>query len=260
MKFVRFKADSEYHIKQGILTDEGVKEISGDIFHNWEFTGEVFSKDTVQLGAPLAPNQIIGIGANFVANEEDLPDKGPDMPVFFFKPNSSVIGPEEEIKLPATIEKAKFESELAVVIGKEASGIKEEEVFDYVFGYTVGNDVTAPTYFHEDGHWTLGKSFDTFTPLGPVIETEFDALEARVEAVHNGEKKQDSPTSLMIVSIQRMIAYLSNVMTLHPGDVILTGSPVGAEFLKGNDEIACTIEGIGTLKNKVIKVQQASVV
>ena len=133
-------------------------------------------------------------------------------------------------------------------------------MFDYVFGYTISNDITAPKFFHEDGHWTLGKSFDTFTPLGPVIETEFDALAARIEAVHNDEKKQDSPTSLMIVSIQRMIAYLSNVMTLKPGDVILTGSPVGAEFLKENDEIACIIEGIGTLKNKVSKVKQTSVV
>ncbi|WP_085507015.1 fumarylacetoacetate hydrolase family protein [Thalassobacillus devorans] len=260
MRFVRYKTDKESTIKQGIISDRLVREVSGDIFDGWEFTGDSFPEDTVKLAAPLAPNQIIGIGANFVAKKEDLPEKGPDMPVFFFKPNSSVIGPGADIKLPASIEEAKFESELAVVIGKEASGIKEEEVFDYVFGYTIGNDVTAPKFFHEDGHWTLGKSFDTFTPLGPVIETEFDVLAARIEAVHNGEKKQDSPTSLMIVSIQRMIAYLSNVMTLKPGDVILTGSPVGAEFLKENDEIACIIEGIGTLKNKVSKVKQTSVV
>ncbi|MBM7552090.1 fumarylacetoacetate hydrolase family protein [Thalassobacillus pellis] len=258
MKFVRFKDKHQQQLRQGILTDGEIKEISGNMFHKWDYTGEHFSQEEVDLAAPLEPNQVIGIGANYVAKKEDLPEKGPDMPVFFFKPNSSVIGPGESIQLPETIDEVKFESELAVVIGKEAASIREEEVFDYIFGYTVANDVTAPQYFHEDGHWTLGKSFDTFTPLGPVIETEFDADSAEIQAVHNGEKKQDSPTNLMIVTTQRMIAYLSNVMTLKPGDVILTGSPVGAEFLKENDEIECKIAGIGSLKNKVVKIKQPS--
>ncbi|MYL71692.1 DUF2437 domain-containing protein [Halobacillus litoralis] len=258
MKFMRFTIQGEK--KKGILEDGEVKEISGDIYKTWGYTGDTYATEEIEWLAPLEPNQVIGIGANYVAEVEDLPEKGPDMPVFFFKPNSSVIGPWDTIQVPETIDEVKFESELAVVIGKEASGLKEEEVQDHIFGYAIGNDVTAPQYFHENGHWTLGKSFDTFTPLGPVIETEFDHTKAVVEADHNGERKQSSSTNLMIVTVERMISYLSHVMTLQPGDVILTGSPVGAEFLKENDEIECRIDGIGALKNSVSKTRQKTTV
>ncbi|MFG6147583.1 fumarylacetoacetate hydrolase family protein [Halobacillus sp. B23F22_1] len=254
MKFLRFTIEGEK--KTGIFEDGLVKEISGDIFKTWGYTGETYSTEEIEWLVPLEPNQVIGIGANFVTEVDDLPKEGPDMPVFFFKPNSSVIGPSDAIQIPETVDEVKFESELAVVIGKKASGLTEEEVMDHIFGYTIGNDVTAPQYFHENGHWTLGKSFDTFTPLGPVVETEFDHTKAVVEAYHNGERKQSSSTKLMIVTIERMISYLSKVMTLQPGDLILTGSPVGAEFLKENDEIECRIEEIGSLRNPVSKVKQ----
>lgn len=122
---------------------------------------------------------------------------------------------------------------------------------DHIFGYTVANDVTAPQYFHESGHWTVGKSFDTFTPLGPYIETELDPDQVTVEAYLNGDRKQASAVSLMIISMRKMIAYLSNVMTLEPGDVILTGSPIGAEMMRSGDEIVCQIAGIGKLRNSV---------
>lgn len=256
MKFVRFAVKKEERTRQGVISAEKIEEISGDIFNAWQYTGKTYLEDQVNLLAPLEPNQIIGIGANFVSDMRDHPEKLPKMPVFFFKPLSSVIGPETDIEIPSSIEEVKFESEIAVVIGKEAKQIKEEDVYDYVFGYTIGNDVTAPQYFHEAGHWTLGKSFNTFTPLGPVIETDFSPAKARIEAIHNGTKKQDSGTDLMIISIEKMISYLSNVMTLKPGDVILTGSPTGAEFLRENDEIICRIEGIGSLKNSVIKQKE----
>ncbi|WP_406944194.1 fumarylacetoacetate hydrolase family protein [Halobacillus sp. SY10] len=258
MKFLRFMIEGEK--KKGVLEDGRVKEVSGDIFKAWGFTGETYATEEIEWLAPLEPNQVIGIGANYVAEVDDLPEKGPDMPVFFFKPNSSVVGPSDTIQIPGTVDEVKFESELAVVIGKEASGLKEEEVQEHIFGYTIGNDVTAPQYFHENGHWTLGKAFDTFTPLGPVVETEFNHKKAVVEADHNGERKQSSSTKLMIVTIERMISYLSHVMTLQPGDVILTGSPAGAEFLKENDEIDCRIEGIGSLKNAVSKAKQTTTV
>ncbi|WP_173915445.1 fumarylacetoacetate hydrolase family protein [Halobacillus sp. Marseille-Q1614] len=258
MKVVRFTVSDRDEAKQGILSSDFIKEITGDIFSYWELTGKTYKKEEVQLLAPIEPNQVIGIGANFVAAKENLPENPPEMPVFFFKSLASVTGPGTEIKIPEPLDEVKFESEIAVVIGKEASHINEEEVADYIFGYTVGNDVTAPQYFHSDGHWTLGKSFNTFTPLGPVIDTEFDPSKARIQAVHNGIKKQDSETGLMIVSIERMISYLSHVMTLKPGDVILTGSPVGAEFLQIGDVIECTVEGIGTLSNSVVKVKSIS--
>lgn len=247
MKFTRFKVDAETYT--GVITDSEIREIKGNIFDDWEYTGKTFSESEVTLLAPLEPNQIIGIGANYVAKVEELPEKLPEVPVFFFKPTSSVIGPEEPIVIPNGIEQVKFESELAIVIGKEAKNISELEVLDYVFGYTIGNDVTAPQFFHQDGHWTIGKSFDTFTPLGPVIETELDPFSVKVEASLNGVEKQNSATELMIIPIRKMISYLTNVMTLKPGDVILTGSPVGAELVSEGDVIECRINEIGVLRN-----------
>lgn len=234
------------------MTEGAVKEIKGNIFGDWEFTGKEFVGNEVKLLAPLEPNQIIGIGANYVSKVDDLPSELPDIPVFFFKPTSSVIGTGESIVIPEGIDQVKFESELAIIIGKQAKNIHETEVLEYIFGYTVANDVTAPQYFHQDGHWTIGKSFDTFTPLGPVIETELDPFQIRVEARLNDIEKQNSATELMIIPIRKMISYLSTVMTLKPGDVILTGSPVGAEFVEEGDVIECEIKEIGRLQNSFV--------
>ncbi|MET3695988.1 2-keto-4-pentenoate hydratase/2-oxohepta-3-ene-1,7-dioic acid hydratase in catechol pathway [Bacillus oleivorans] len=255
MKFIRFAVNSK--ILTGVLQDEIIREIKGNIFENWNYTGNTFTQDQIRLLAPLEPNQIIGIGANYVSKAEDLPSKLPEIPVFFFKPTSSVIGPEEEIVIPAGIDQVKFESELAVIIGKEAKNVPEEEILDYVFGYTVGNDVTAPQFFHKDGHWTVGKSFDTFTPIGPVIETDLDPFHVHVEARLNNTEKQNSSTKLMIIPIRKMISYLTKVMTLKTGDVILTGSPVGAEFVRSGDVIECVIKEIGTLKNTFVSLKES---
>jgi len=250
MKFVRFEANEE--VFQGVLEQETIKQITGNIFAQWSYTGEQFTLQEVKLLAPLKPNQVIGIGANYVSELEELPSELPEIPVFFYKPVSSVIGPEDEIIIPKGIDSVKFESELAVIIGKEAKNVSEEDVLDYIFGYTVGNDVTAPQFFRQDGHWMVGKSFDTFTPIGPVIETELDPSKVTVEASLNGVQKQNSSTQLMIIPLRKMISYLSNVMTLQPGDVILTGSPVGAEFVCENDVIECSIKEIGVLKNTFV--------
>ncbi|MFD2925125.1 fumarylacetoacetate hydrolase family protein [Halobacillus naozhouensis] len=253
MKFARFRYN---HSEQyGVVTEEGIKPVTGNIFDEWEFTEDLHSFENVEILAPVSPGKVIGIGANYVASKGELPDTVPDLPVFFFKPNSSIIGPEQDVVIPDEIEKIKFESELAVVIGKEAKNLSKDQVLDHVFGYTLGNDVTAPQFFHEDGHWTVGKSFDTFTPLGPVVETELDPLKVRVRAEVNGEVKQNSPTELMIVPLKEMIAYLSTVMTLNPGDVILTGSPLGAHFVKEGDVIECKVDEIGTLRNTTVNSQ-----
>ncbi|MBU7595749.1 fumarylacetoacetate hydrolase family protein [Metabacillus halosaccharovorans] len=252
MKFIRF-IDNEGNKPHGIITAGMIEEISGDIFGEWVQTGKTFVESDVKVIAPLEPNQVIGIGANYIADEKDRPEKPQDIPVFFFKPTSSVIGPEEEIRIPESVSEVKFESELAVVIGKEAYQINEDEVLDHIFGYTIANDITSPQYFHKDGHWTIGKSFDTFTPLGPVIETALDPTKVQVEAYLNETKKQDSSTKFMIISLTKMISYLSGIMTLKPGDVILTGSPIGAEFLRPGDKIDCRIKEIGSLFNSVVK-------
>ncbi|WP_019414757.1 fumarylacetoacetate hydrolase family protein [Paenisporosarcina sp. TG20] len=251
MKFIRFEVEGS-KVYQGELTKDSVKQITGDLFSEWRYTGETFNICDVKLLAPLQPNQIIGIGANYVTKKEDLPSELPEIPVFFYKPTSSVIGPEEQIVIPKGIEQVKFESELAIIIGKEAKNVPESRVLDYVFGYTVGNDVTAPQFFHKDGHWTIGKSFDTFTPLGPVIETELDPFQVKVEAKLNGIEKQNSETELMIIPIRKMISYLTTVMTLKPGDVILTGSPIGAELVDAGAVIECEIKGIGILRNTFV--------
>jgi 2-keto-4-pentenoate hydratase/2-oxohepta-3-ene-1,7-dioic acid hydratase in catechol pathway len=258
MKFARYRKNDDETISQGVVSDNGIQQIKGDIFSSWEFTGQIHNIEAVQLLEPLAFRHVIGIGANYVGGKADLPSSAPELPVFFYKPVSSVIGSGKPIIIPEKIEEVKFESELAAVIGKRASNISEKEATDYIFGYTVANDVTAPQFFHEDGHWMVGKSFDTFTPLGPYIETELDPDSVRVEAYLNGEKKQDSSTELMIVSMRKMIAYLSSVMTLEPGDVILTGSPLGAEMMKDGDEIVCKINGIGELRNPVTLQQLVS--
>lgn len=251
MKFTRFEVNAVVHT--GILEKEVIRKIEGNIYSDWAYTGEVFSINDVKLLAPLEPNQIIGIGANYVAKVEELPNELPDIPVFFFKPTSSVIGPEEKIVIPDGCDEIKFESELAVVIGKEAKNLQESEIYDYVFGYTVTNDVTAPQFFIENGQWTVGKSFDTFTPLGPIIETELDPSKIKVVARVDGKETQNSGTELMIFSIEKMISYLSKVMTLKPGDVILTGSPVGAEFVGAETVVECEIAEIGVLKNQFTK-------
>ncbi|UOQ92916.1 fumarylacetoacetate hydrolase family protein [Halobacillus shinanisalinarum] len=253
MKFARFNYNHSEHY--GVVTEEGIKAVKGDIFAGWEFTEDTFSLDEVELLAPVLPSKVIGIGANYVGRREDLPESVPDLPVFFLKPDSSVIGPEKEVIIPHSIDEIKFESELAVVIGKEASNLSKDEVLDHVFGYTIGNDITAPQFFHDDGHWTVGKSFDTFTPLGPVIETELDPLKINVKADINGVEKQNSSTEHMIVPLKEMVAYLSTVMTLNPGDVILTGSPLGAHLIKAGDVMECKIDEIGTLKNTPVRAQ-----
>lgn len=251
MKFLRFRIPSQIEVRTGYVEDGKIREIAGNLFGSWTATERVFSFDEVKLEPPIIPNNIIGIGKNYIGPDENKPNEIPKIPVFFYKPSSSVIGPEDDIMLPHDLTEVKFESELAVVIGKRTKNISEVDALSCVFGYTVANDVTAPQYFHPDGHWMLGKSFDTFTPLGPIIETELDINEVIVKAYKNGELKQCSSTNLMIISVEKMISYLSHVMTLMPGDIILTGSPIGAEFIQKDDVIECQIEGIGLLRNRV---------
>jgi 2-keto-4-pentenoate hydratase/2-oxohepta-3-ene-1,7-dioic acid hydratase in catechol pathway len=251
MKFARFSHKDEVHY--GVVTGDDISVIEGDLYHEWSYTGEVLPLEQVELLAPAVPSKIIGIGANYVGNAEERPEELPEIPVFFFKPSSSVVGPEAEIVIPDLVDEVKFESELAVVIGKETRNVAEEDVLDHIFGYTIGNDVTAPQFFHEDGHWTVGKSFDTFTPIGPYIETELDPSQVSVKADINGVETQNSPTNLMIVPLTHMVSYLSKVMTLEPGDCILTGSPLGAHFVKNQDVIECKIDEIGILKNLAVK-------
>jgi 2-keto-4-pentenoate hydratase/2-oxohepta-3-ene-1,7-dioic acid hydratase in catechol pathway len=253
MKFARFKLNANDAIKQAVLREHTLYETEGDIFGQWQYKGPSYLLNEVTLMAPFVPQSIIGVGKNYLAPGDARPEKLPDIPVFFYKPLTSVIGTGAQIVIPAGIDELKFESELAVVIGKQARNVTEDEALEYVYGYTVANDVTAPQFFHPDGHWMIGKSFDTFTPLGPFLETELDLTKVRVQASHNEQQKQDSALELMILSIPFLISYLSRVLTLQPGDVILSGSPAGAEFIKAGDQIDCQIDGIGILRNSLVQ-------
>lgn len=253
MKLIRFTIAESPQIHWGIVEGNQVKPIVGDPFSAWQFSGEQYRLAEVKLKAPVDPRHIIGIGKNYLADNEERPKTLPEIPVFFYKPVTTVIGPNENIVLPSMVEEVKFESELAVVIGKEAYNISKEQVADHIFGYTVANDVTAFSLFHPDGHWTLGKAADTFTPIGPILTTELDLSAIKIRSILNGKEMQNSGLDKIIIGINEMISYLSNILTLLPGDVILTGAPAGAEFMKAGDAIECIIDGIGTLRNTVVK-------
>ncbi|GIQ69793.1 DUF2437 domain-containing protein [Xylanibacillus composti] len=250
MKLIRFSLPDRNEVRGGILDGTTVRAFAGDLFGDKSPTGEVYPLADVRLHAPLKPGNIIGIGKNFVAEGQVKPPV-PDLPIFFMKPLSTVIGPDEPILLPPGVAEVKFESELAVIIGRTASRIRPDQAEEVIFGYTVANDLAALQFFHPEGHWTVGKSFDTFCPLGPVIETNFDYRSARIQAAVNGVMKQDSLMERIIMPVDQMIAYISTFTTLQPGDVILTGTPAGADMVRDGDAVACTIEGIGSLSNPV---------
>jgi 2-keto-4-pentenoate hydratase/2-oxohepta-3-ene-1,7-dioic acid hydratase in catechol pathway len=250
MKLARFTFSGEAEILNGMIEGDMVREYNGDLFGARTLTGRTFALRDIQFRAPLVPRHIIGIGKNFVAEGAEKPPV-PDMPILFFKPLGTVVGPEDPVLLPRGTEEIKFESELAVIIGKTVKNLAPEEADGAIFGYTVTNDFGAFNYFHPEGHWTIGKAFDTFCPLGPVIETEFDYRSARIQATVGGIVKQDSPMERIITPIDIMISTISRFMTLMPGDVILTGTPTGSEAVRDGDVVDCFIEGIGHLRNQV---------
>jgi len=250
MKLARFALPGDSTIRNGIIEDNVVNEYEGDLFSARKLTGKRYALEEVQLKAPLLPRHIIGIGKNFAGEGEEKPPV-PELPILFFKPLTAVIGPDEPVLLPTGLDEVKFESELAVIIGKTAKNIAPRQADEIIFGFTVANDIGALQYFHPEGHWTIGKSFDTFCPLGPVIETEFNYRAARICAKVNGIVKQDAPMERIIMPVDQLIAYISRFMTLMPGDVILTGTPAGADWVRDGDLVDCYIEGIGHLCNKI---------
>ncbi|TBL80024.1 DUF2437 domain-containing protein [Paenibacillus thalictri] len=253
MKFARFKHNLTGTEAAAFVTEEGLHVIQGDIFGSWTEAGAIFPFSEVTLLPPLRPNSIIGIGANYIAAGQTRPARLPEIPLFFHKPISSLNGPNDEILIPRGLDKLNFECELAVVIGKQGKYIPVEKAQEHIFGYTIANDVSAVQLTHPGGHWMLVKSGDTFTPLGPYIETELDPYRLTIQSKLNSELKQNSPTERIIYPIAGIISYLSQLLTLQPGDVILTGTPEGAGEMRAGDTIECSIAGIGSLSNRVIQ-------
>lgn len=258
MKLARYEHQGQ--LAFGILdesTNELVKLAGDPLYSGFETLDERVALEDARLLAPVIPrSKVVGFGRNYVAHAQELGNTVPDEPLMFLKPNTTIIGPGHPIVLPEQSERVDFEAELAVVIGKVARNVPADRAHDVVFGYTIANDVTARDLQNSDGQWARAKGFDSFCPLGPYIETEFDPSAAGIGTLVNGQKRQDSNLSLMERSVAELIAYASSVFTLLPGDVILTGTPEGVGPLSAGDEVVCAVEGLGKLTNPVVTAKR----
>lgn len=255
MRIVRFKRRSS--TPYGVLEGTTVSEVSGDIFSPGEksdpytFTGRKFSLGEVKLLAPCRPTKIVAVGLNYRSHAQEVGMQLTDDPLLFLKPSTAVIGPDEHIVFPAMSRRIDYEAELGVVIATEAKGVSEEDAKEYILGYTCFNDVTARDLQGRDKQFTRSKSFDTFAPMGPWIETELDPSHLKVESYLDGTRKQSGTTADLLFSVFQLVAFISRVMTLLPGDVIATGTPAGIGPMQAGETIEVVIEGIGTLRNYV---------
>ncbi len=222
------------------------------MFSGFDTTEERIPLADVKLLAPVIPrSKVVAVGRNYREHAAELGNEAPSEPLLFLKPNTSVIGPGDTIVRPSQSSQVDFEGELAIVIGSIAKNVPEADAASVVFGYTVANDVTARDLQEKDGQWARAKGFDTFCPLGPVIETEFEVASQGIETRVNGEVRQSGRLDEMVHSVASVIAYASAVFTLLPGDVILTGTPAGVGPIMAGDTVEVTVEGIGTLSNPV---------
>lgn len=261
MKVARFRHEGEisYGVLDGAEHGDGIEivELAGDpMVVPYETTGRRLRLEEVRLLAPVIPrSKVVCVGKNYRAHVEEMRGvtggEAPAEPLLFLKPNTSVIGPGDAIVRPEISERVEHEGELAVVIGAVAKSVPVERAMEVVYGFTCANDVTARDLQVRDGQWARAKGFDTFCPLGPVIETDLDLADARLETRVNGEVRQRASTAELIHSVATIVAHASEAFTLLPGDVILTGSPAGVGPLEAGDEVEVEVEGIGILRNRV---------
>lgn len=228
-----------------------VAEIAEHPFGPVRLTDRRWALPDVRLLAPILPTKVVGIGKNYAAHAAEMGGEAPAAPVMFLKPSTAVIGPGDAIRLPPDCQRVDHEAELAVVIGGVVRDVGRDRALATVLGYTCANDVTARDQQATDGQWARAKGHDSFCPLGPWIETELDPTNVAVRAEVDGAVRQDSRTSLLLHDVATLIAYVSHVMTLLPGDVILTGTPAGVGPLTAGSAVTVTVEGIGTLTNPV---------
>ncbi|MCZ4274315.1 fumarylacetoacetate hydrolase family protein [Rhodococcoides yunnanense] len=236
---------------EGEGEERTAREIAEHPFGTPTFTGRSWPLADVRLLAPILASKVIAIGKNYAAHAAEMGSEAPDSPVIFLKPNTSIVGPGAPIVLPPTSSEVHYEGELAVIIGRPCKDVPASKALDVVLGYTVANDVSARDHQRQDGQWTRAKGHDTFCPLGPWIETALDPSDVEIRTEVDGEVKQRSRTSLLLHDIPDIIAWVSAVMTLLPGDVILTGTPEGVGPITSGQSVSVTVEGIGTLTNPV---------
>ncbi|MGV9797039.1 fumarylacetoacetate hydrolase family protein [Mycobacterium sp. NPDC003449] len=247
---------------EGDGADAVCKEIAEHPFGNPNFTGRTWPLADVRLLAPILASKVICMGKNYAAHAEEMGGVAPEDPVIFLKPNTAIVGPGVPIQLPADADPVHHEGELAVVIGRPCKDVPAARAAENILGYTIANDVSARDQQRKDGQWMRAKGHDTFCPVGPWIETAIDPsdLELRTEVTHGvageTEVRQRSRTSLMIHDIGAIVEWASAVMTLLPGDLILTGTPEGVGPIEDGDTVSITVEGIGTLTNPVVRKQK----
>jgi 2-keto-4-pentenoate hydratase/2-oxohepta-3-ene-1,7-dioic acid hydratase in catechol pathway len=252
MKIVRVDAESD-DITYGAVEPDGIRLYHGSPFFQWERSETVLPITEVKLLAPVIPTKIIAIGKNYADHAAEMDSDVPTTPVLFMKPPTAVIGPLSPIKRPPESSNVHHEGELAVVMGKVTRNVSPGDALSHVLGYTAANDVTARDIQRSDGQWTRAKGFDTFLPLGPAIDTEFDPAEPHtITTSVNGVLKQDGVTSDLVFGVADLISFVSKVMTLLPSDVILTGTPSGVGPIVEGDRVEVEIEGIGVLLNPVV--------
>lgn len=251
MRIIRYQLPGKTP-QYGWIMAEKIGPIEGDVFGTFQRQEVRIPLDTARLLPPTTPGKIICVGRNYAAHAKEHGAELPKVPLIFLKPPTSLIGHGQEIVLPPQSAQVEHEAELAVVIGKPGRWIAPEDAHFHIFGYTVANDVTARDLQRSDGQWIRAKGFDTFCPVGPWIETEFDPADAVVTCNVNGEMRQMASTRDMIFTVPQLIAFTSSVMTLEQGDLLLTGTPAGVSPLNPGDTVEVSIEGLGTLSNLVI--------
>jgi 2-keto-4-pentenoate hydratase/2-oxohepta-3-ene-1,7-dioic acid hydratase in catechol pathway len=250
VKILRYRIGNKQGF--GVLSkDNCVLEAVGSIQKGFSPGSEVGALSDIELLCPTSPSKIIAVGRNYAAHIAEFNRETPKEPVIFLKPPSSLIGAGSSIRIPMESKRVEHEAELAIVIGKQASRVDEAEAVRAIFGYTCANDVTARDLQHTDVQWTRGKGFDTFCPAGPWIDTDFDPEDREILCRVNGTIRQNSNTRLMLFEIPFLISYISRIMTLEPGDLILTGTPDGVSQLFEGDEVEVEVEGLGVLQNPV---------
>jgi len=242
---------SEGDVRYGLADEATVTLISDEPFAQWEPEGAIGLKGA-QLLTPVVPTKIVCVGINYRSHAEEMGHELPAEPVIFLKPPTTINAPGGDIRLPAGVGRVDYEAELAAVIGRRTHNATPEQAQANILGFTCANDVTARDIQRIDGQWTRAKSYDGFCPLGPWIETDVDPLDLLVESYVNGERRQSARTSDMIFDVYELVSFVSGVMTLVPGDVVLTGTPGGIGPIETGDSVEIRIEGVGSLVNPVV--------
>jgi 2-keto-4-pentenoate hydratase/2-oxohepta-3-ene-1,7-dioic acid hydratase in catechol pathway len=257
LKFLRFIDQGK--VRTGYFNEEEIIETPVSILDALSAPEESlqpkiqsYLMEEVQILPPVSPSKVICVGLNYRDHALELNMDIPEEPIIFIKPPTGVIGHLENIVYPTTSQEVDYEAEMAVVMSEKAKNVTSEDSGDYIGGYTILNDVTARDLQRKDGQWTRAKSFDTFCPIGPCIETEMDPHNQNISLKLNGETKQDSNTKNMIFGVHDLVEFVSHIMTLNPGDVIATGTPPGVGQMQTDDVVRIKVDGIGILENRVI--------